>query len=181
MSKKGLYISLICVSFVVIGIYILLFFSYILYPLKYKEQIINYSIKYNVKSEVVASVINAESNFNPSVVSSRGAVGLMQLMPSTAEWLSERIDVEYSYQKLFDVDFNIMLGTYYLSYLSDKFDNQTVVLCAYNAGEGVVKNWLNDTRYSKDGKTLDQIPYSQTKSYVDKINSIMKIYNKKLS
>ena len=78
-------------------------------------------------------------------------------------------------------DYNIKLGTYYLAYLSNKFNDTTVVLCSYNAGEGVVKSWLNDTKYSKDGKTLDYIPYKQTQNYVQNVIQGLDIYAKKLS
>ena len=73
-----------------------------------------------------------------------------------------------------------MLGCYYLDYLSKKFNDKTCVLCAYNAGEGVVLSWLGDKKYSSDGKTLTKIPYPATSNYVKKINSSINVYRKKL-
>ena len=181
MNKKLGIVFIICASILVVGIYAFLAYNYFTYPLKYTESIYNYSIQYNVKPEFIASVINSESSFNKDAVSKKGAVGLMQLMPTTAEWLAQKLNTDYSYQLLTNPDYNIKLGTYYLAYLSNKFNDTTVVLCSYNAGEGVVKSWLNDTKYSKDGKTLDYIPYKQTQNYVQNVIQGLDIYAKKLS
>ena len=90
------------------------------------------------------------------------------------------MNIEYKEEYLFEADYNIKLGTYYLAYLENKFEDTTVVLCAYNAGEGVVQGWLNNIQYSKDGKTIDVIPYSQTEAYTQKVLNSLKIYEKKL-
>ncbi|MBO5884200.1 MAG: lytic transglycosylase domain-containing protein [Clostridia bacterium] len=181
MNKKLGIVFIIFASVVVVGIYGYLAYNHFVYPLKYTESIYNYSIRYNVKPELIASVINSESGFDANVVSQKGAVGLMQLMPTTAQWLAEKLDIDYNKELLSNPDYNINLGTYYLEYLSNKFKDTKVVLCAYNAGEGVVKSWLNNKKYSKDGKTLDSIPYNQTHYYVKKVMTNLDIYLKKLS
>lgn len=178
--KKASIFSIVIVSIIVLGIYLFLCLSYIFYPIKYKESILNYARVYNVDKELVASVINAESSFKQDAVSKKGAIGLMQLMPETAEWLANKLQLSYSEELLYTADYNIHLGTYYLAYLSTKFNDSTVVLCAYNAGEGVVRTWLKNKEYSNDGETLDYIPYSQTREYAKKVNSALKIYAKKL-
>ena len=169
----------------VAGVLIFVIYCYVavmhfLYPINYKEQIIEYSNEYNLSKELVASLINAESSFNKDAVSNRGAKGLMQIMPSTASWLAEKLNIEYSEEMLFQSDYNIHLGTYYLRYLTNKFEDTTVVLCAYNAGEGVVSEWLANTQYSDNGKTLKSIPYPSTRAYVKKIFDGLRIYTKKL-
>lgn len=180
MKKKVGVISIILITILVIGIYLFLCLGYVLYPIKYKESIFNYSQEYNIDKELIASIINAESSFKTDAISKKGAIGLMQLMPSTAQWIADKLDIQYNDELLYNPDYNIHLGTYYLSYLKRKFNDTTVILCAYNAGEGVVKNWLNNTNYSKDGKTLHYIPYYQTRAYTKKVIDSLKIYAKKL-
>ena len=180
MNKKLGIVFIICASVLVFGIYGYLAYNHFSYPLKYTESIYNYSMQYNIKPELIASVINAESSFKENSVSKKGAVGLMQLMPSTAQWLAEKLDMDFNNELLANPDYNINLGTYYLEYLFNKFEDTKVVLCAYNAGEGVVKSWLNNKNYSKDARTLENIPYSQTNYYVQKVMSNLDIYSKKL-
>ena len=162
-----------------VSIYGYLFYMNYKYPLSYKEIIIENCDKYNFEYGFVASLINAESGFNKDAISNKGAVGLMQIMPQTAQFVCQKINESYDFNKLKDPSFNIKTGTYYLKYLKSKFDDEVVLLCAYNAGEGVVSNWLKNNEYSLDGKTLNKIPYSSTNAYVEKIFKTRKIYNKK--
>lgn len=143
-------------------------FAY-LYPMSYSQEIKTYADKYDVDGAIVASVINTESSFNEYAMSNKGAIGLMQVMPSTAEWIAEKIGLDYSEEKLYEIEYNIEIGTYYLSYLTKYFNDEELALCAYNAGQGNVKSWLNNKEYSKDGKTLDKIPYEETKNYLNKV------------
>ena len=174
-----------------------LIFSYnnIFYPLKYKDEIISASKELGVPAETIASIINAESKFNEKAVSKKGAVGLMQVLPSTASWTIQRLsgssisknpelesslyDEKTKEGELLEPTTNIRVGTCYFSYLLTKFGDMDVALCAYNAGEGVVKNWLSKKEYSSNGKVLKKIPYSETKDYVEKVNRNIKIYSKK--
>lgn len=140
----------------------------------YREEITSFGNAYGVKSALVASVANVESNFNENAVSNKGAVGVMQIIPSTAQWLASKIGEEYSEEKLLDGKFNLKLGTYYLSYLINYFGNEKLGICAYNAGQGNVSSWLKNGEYSKDGKNLDKIPFEETKNY---LNKVYKNYN----
>lgn len=168
-----------------------LIFAYnnLFYPLKHKEEILNASKNYNIKPEIVASIINAESRFNEKAVSKKGAKGLMQVLPSTANWAVKALklnaqNVKYTTEtkqeiNLFNPQTNIEIGTCYFGYLLQKFGNLNTALCAYNAGEGTVKNWLKNKEFSSDGETIFNIPYSETKAYVKKVNNYIKIYQKK--
>lgn len=71
---------------------------------------------------------------------------------------------------------NINIGCAYLYYLRKKFDDESVILCAYNAGEGNVRKWLADSRYSSDGMTLYEVPFEETAEYVKKIAKLQKRY-----
>ncbi len=138
----------------------------VVFPVKYADEIKKYCDEYDVERSTVFSVIWTESKFRPAAVSGAGARGLMQLMPSTAKWLSEEIGCEYDEDKLFEPDYNIRLGVYYISYLQKKFSGD-YVFAAYNAGEGNVEKWLG-----YDGK----IAFSETRDYIKKVNAVKKIY-----
>jgi soluble lytic murein transglycosylase len=139
-----------------------------------------YSQEYDIKPELVASVINAESNFDKDAKSSKGAIGLMQIMPKTAVYIAGSDAGVIDVKSLFESDTNIKLGCKYLSYLFDKFEDETVALASYNAGEGVVMRWLEDSRYSADKKTLKKIPYEETREYVAKVQKAKAVYKSKL-
>ena len=173
MKGKRIFISFFVVIVIVASIAI--FFA-VRYPLNYSEYILSYSKLYNLDPILVASLINEESSFDNTATSSRGAVGLMQLMPQTAKYVCDLISEDYENLNLLDPETNIRIGCCYLAYLTEKFENTTSVLCAYNAGEHTVRLWLANEKNSIDGKTLSNIPYSQTKTYVDKILNGMKIY-----
>ncbi len=177
----------------------LCFFLYerLSFPIKFEEEITNASDEFNVDKNLIASVINAESHFNKNALSNKGAVGLMQIMPSTADWLIDKLVREKGYilnddgnaksikyvssnnKYLYDEKTNITLGSFYLSYLLKKFNNLDVCICAYNAGEGVVSKWLDNSEYSSDGKTLKKIPYSETRNYLKKVKLNLKVYTNK--
>lgn len=144
---------------------VFILFNFIIYPRKYESIVNIYSSEFEVDSALVFAVIKAESNFDPSAISSAGAVGLMQLLPSTAKWIAYEFNEEYLEENLFVPEINIKYGCFYLSYLTKKFNSIIEVICAYNAGEGVVRNWLRE--YGKI--TADNIPYPETKAYYEKI------------
>ena len=149
------------------------------YPLKYTEEISAAAEEFSVPEEVICAVIYAESNFDKDARSPVGAIGLMQIMPKTFEWLTgdEHLGEHLNKRMLFDPETNIKYGTYYLSYLYKKFDRNTnTVLAAYNGGEGNVAKWLKDPAYSDDGKNLKDIPFKETKNYVSKVNNEIQAY-----
>jgi soluble lytic murein transglycosylase len=141
-------------------------------PLKYKRDIRETAGLYNVDPVLVAAVINAESSFIPNAVSPKGAIGLMQIMPETAEWVAKQIRIEVNAETLKDPHINILIGTFYLDYLMTKFGDVKTALIAYNAGEGKVNTWLTDTRYAATANThtvLTSCPYPSTNKYVEKV------------
>ncbi|HBJ98443.1 MAG TPA: lytic transglycosylase [Clostridiales bacterium] len=137
------------------------------YPYRYKKTIKKYAEAYNVERSLVYAVIYCESSFNKKAVSSAGAKGLMQLMPSTANFVADMLG-EDDYD-LFNPSDNIRFGVKYLSYLFEKFKNEQHVLYAYNAGEGVVKKWL-----SSGG----DFPYKESVNYYKRVIKVKKIYKK---
>ena len=92
------------ISGVIIGSFILLMFAF--FPKKYYEEINNLSIKYNLPSSLIASVINIESGYDVNAVSDAGAMGLMQLLPSTAEDCCNRMRISYAEENLFKSNYS---------------------------------------------------------------------------
>lgn len=148
----------------------------ILFPLKYKSLIRKYAQDENIGCGFIASIINVESGFESDAVSKKGAVGLMQIMPSTGKWIYEQyFDDEFQDDFLFDPKINIFIGVKYLSYLFEKYDDEVTVLACYNTGETVVQDWIGENKTLK--KT--QIQFKETEKYVQKVQNLRKIYNKR--
>ena len=150
-----------------------------IYPVKYIDYINKYSEIYNVDSYLLMSVIKAESNFDTSAVSSKAATGLMQITEDTANWIAQRLcfdDFEYE-KDILNPEININMGSFYIDYLNDMYGGRIeCVLAAYNAGFNKVDEWLSNPDYSKDGVSLDKIPYPETERYVNKVDNNYKIY-----
>jgi soluble lytic murein transglycosylase len=146
--------------------------------IQYQDIIDQYAHAYGLDPAFVAATIFVESSFRPSVESYAGAIGLMQIMPSTGMWIAGKIGIEdYKIEMLLDPDINVQMGCWYLSYLLDLFDgNEKTASAAYNAGPRRVQEWLADDRYSTDGENLSVIPYEETKAHVERITSYYEIY-----
>lgn len=146
------------------------------FPIKYASQIEYFANKYNIPLSTGYSLINVESSFNPSAKSNAGAIGLTQILPSTANYICGKNGINFSNLNLENPDDNIKVGFMYLQYLLNKFDDKYTALSAYNAGETVVNSWLKNPEYSTDKITLKNIPYIETKNYIKKIKINEKIY-----
>lgn len=164
-------------SFIYITLIILISFWILkfLFPRPHMAVIDKYCSVYGVDENLVSAIIKAESNFREDAVSHAEAKGIMQITDDTFNFCKENIRLES--ENIFDVDANIHAGVWYLSFLSEKYDENTEnILAAYNAGMGNVDNWLKDPRYSSDGKTLKKVPFSETAHYVEKIKRYKIIY-----
>lgn len=150
-----------------------------IYPKKYTEYVEKYSKEYNVDSLLIFSIIKAESNFKAQAKSSSNAMGLMQLMESTATEIANKIDETLEDDSLFEPEKNIMIGTKYYSELLNTYDgNMLLALTAYNAGIGNVNQWIEAGIIKKDGSDIENIPYKETNMYVRKIINNYKMYQK---
>lgn len=146
------------------------------YPLRYKQEIFSSADYYGLDRALVLAMVNVESGFDEQAESPKGAVGLMQITPSTAEYIATKMGVaEYDLKSAAD---NVEFGCYYINYLNGKFSELSTVLAAYNAGEGRVTEWLSDARFSDDGVTLSYIEYPETRAYVRKIEKTLLKYKK---
>lgn len=148
-----------------------------LYPMKYQQQVDRAAETYNLEKPLIYAVIRTESHFDPEAESHVGAVGLMQLMPESFEWLQGLRGQELDMSELNNPDVNIDYGCYLLRYFYDYYGSEETAVAAYNAGF-VVGDWLKDPNYSSDGKSLDAIPYGETERYVEKVMKAKKMYKK---
>ncbi|GIP15465.1 lytic transglycosylase [Paenibacillus montaniterrae] len=175
MKKKRMRRRLLLL--IIIGIVTVLFIqstwlSERLYPVKYQEIIAEKSNKYEVDPHLIAAVIRVESNFTTGRESPKGAIGLMQLMPTTAEWIVERTEMRAisSEELKFNPELNIELGTWYLKHLMEQFEGDMIIsIAAYNAGPGNVNKWLSEKTWDGQYDTADQIPFGETRNYVHKV------------
>lgn len=149
-----------------------------LYPLKYEKYVTTYCRKYKLEKSFVFAVIKCESSFKSDAVSSAGAKGLMQIMPDTFTWLKTKTGETLPEEKLFDPEVSVRYGCLLYSMFIEQFGSEEEAVAAYHAGPNNVKKWLKDERYSKDGKTLIDIPFSSTKAYVKNVMKTKDIYEK---
>jgi soluble lytic murein transglycosylase len=119
---------------------------------------------------LIAAVIYAETKFDPRP-SSAGAEGLMQILPRTAEYLARRSGATtFTVTDLGTPTVNIAYGSYYLRYLLDHYGGQEMLaVAAYNGGETNVDRWVAEARSAGGQLTVNEIPFSQTRAYVDKV------------
>lgn len=147
------------------------------YPLEYTDLVNKAAKEYNLQPALIYGVIHTESRFDPQAGSSVGALGLMQIMPETFDWLQEKRGEagKYTTEDLYTPSVNIDYGSYLLRYFLDYYGNEKCAVAAYNAGFEV-SNWLEDPNCSPDGMTLDVIPYPETSEYVVKVENAKQKY-----
>ena len=130
-----------------------------------------YAHQQRLDPALLAAVIDTESKFKADARSSAGAIGLMQLTPQTAEGIAQYTHgSKFQLSDLTNPDINVRYGTWYLRHLLDRYQgNERLALAAYNAGQANVDGWL--ARH-------EGIQFSQTRAYVDKVESLKKLYRR---
>ena len=161
-------IALVLLDCILIGLLFREPLQKMFYPKKYADTVERYATLYDLPPHLVFAVIKAESGFDPDAVSHAGAMGLMQIIPSTFLWLTDLMGEELEPERLYDPEVNIRYGCYFLRYLFNLYEDETLVLAAYNAGMGNVAKWLASEEYSEDGK-LTNIPFEETKNYINRV------------
>jgi soluble lytic murein transglycosylase len=134
------------------------------YPLRYDHIVRGHAENYRLDPALVAAVIYQESKFRADAKSDSGAVGLMQLLPETAQGIAARTGgSEFEVDDLYDPEINVRYGSWYLRHLIDKYGTEARALAAYNGGQG----------------NLDRgIMYPETRHYVDRVLELRGIYRK---
>ena len=146
---------------------------------RYRDLIEKYAAEYDLNPAYVSAIIMQESGFDPKAVSSKGAMGLMQFMPNTFDWVAPNCGISKNdVNAVYEPENAIKMGCYLLRYICRKIesDDPVLVACAYHAGWGTVPSWIEN--YSTDGKTLtvSQIPKSDTRTYAGRVLNSYAIY-----
>ena len=139
---------------------------YGLFPFPYQDKILTYARQNQINPLLIISIMRKESSFNPEINSVVGAVGLMQIVPPTASWVAEKIELsDYS---LTNPEDNIEIGSWYLKYNHQRYnDNSLLAVASYNAGTSNVNAWLNRYDLEDRDRFVEQIPFPETKDYVE--------------
>ena len=133
-------------------------------------------------SSVILALIRQESEFDTTANSTVGAKGLMQIMPATAKLLSKVTNIDFSREKLTrDKDYNLALGSYYISDLDDVFGSHYLAFAAYNAGPHRVEKWIKaygDPRRKQIDAIdfIELIPFQETRNYVQRVSENINVY-----
>ncbi|AFZ45477.1 Lytic transglycosylase catalytic [Halothece sp. PCC 7418] len=139
-----------------------------LFPFPYHKSILKWSQQRELNPLLTISLIRQESRFEKEIGSVAGAKGLMQIMPSTGEWVASKTNLKtYS---LVNPEDNIQLGTWYLDYTHDRYDNHSMLAVAsYNAGPGNVAKWVKRYGLADADEFVQNIPFPETKGYVEAV------------
>ena len=143
-------------------------FQRLWYPLRYEQIVRGHARNYDLDPALLAAVIYQESKFKADAESKSGAIGLMQLLPDTAEGIALHTGGSaFRVADLYDPELNVRYGCWYLRHLLRKYGDERTALAAYNAGQDNVDRW----RRSGSG-----IQFSETRAYVDRVEQLKKIY-----
>lgn len=142
----------------------------LVYPQNYYKQVQKFAQEYRNNDALMMAIIREESFFNSEAQSGVGAIGLMQLMPSTAHDIGQKHGIDFNTSYLFNPELNIKLGNLYYSTIRGMLENKDVsAIAAYNGGIGSVTRWKTTIQYSDTDEFVEQIPYDETKNYVKKV------------
>lgn len=140
----------------------------LLFPRKFSDLIQAQALRFQVRPELIMSIIRQESAFNPFARSPADALGLMQILPSVAERFQKETGLTLQhFEDLYKPEVNVALGAALLSHLQKRYDGQFILTAAaYNASEKAIEGWLQ-TRLKEDPlEFIEDIPYEETKGYV---------------
>ena len=140
------------------------------YPLKYEQIVRGHARNYGLEPTLLAAVIYQESKFEADARSNSGAVGLMQLLPDTAQGIAIHTGGSaFRTSDLLNPEINVRYGAWYLRHLLEKYGDERTALAAYNAGQRHVDEWL------KHGRGIE---FAETRAYVDKVEHLKDLYRK---
>jgi len=149
--------------------------------LAYKKEIDLAAHKTKMDANLIYAVARQESAFSEKARSSAGAMGLMQLMPSTAKQTARKAGVPYKRNDLYSANTNVHLGSQYLNQLLQKYDgNRILATAAYNAGPHRVNKWLKDKGDINFDVWIETIPFKETRGYVQNVLAYSVIYAHRL-
>lgn len=142
-----------------------------LYPQHYEKFVTRYSKQYNVDKALIYAMILEESRYRRDAISWAGAIGLMQIMPSTGRELARQLNIRrFRSSMLKDPEINIRMGTKYIGYLNSLFDNNPLLVSgAYNGGPGRMKRWLDSKQIKDIDEFVEKITIRETRLHIKKV------------
>jgi soluble lytic murein transglycosylase len=149
-------------------------------PLRHEDIIRQQARDKALDPALIAAVIYAESHFRDGQTSGAGAQGLMQITPATARMIARKSGgVAFTVRDLGTPQVNIAYGAWYLRYLMGRYaGNETFALAAYNGGEGNVDRWIAAAEERGEALTIDAIPFSETRTYVQRVRDAQREYRR---
>ncbi len=153
------------------------------FPMAYRSSLVNAAKAREIHPSWVFAITRQESAFMADARSHVGATGLMQLMPATAKETARRFDIPLSsHQQVLNPNTNIQLGAAYLSQIYGQFKgNRVLASAAYNAGPGRVRQWLRNAEHLPFDVWVENIPFDETRQYVQNVLTYSVIYGQKLN
>jgi soluble lytic murein transglycosylase len=156
------------------------------YPFPYFREIAKWSNERQLNSLLVTALMRQESRFESKIKSVAGATGLMQVMPDTGKWIAPKINLDPKQIDLEDPNTNIKLGTWYLDYTHQKYNNNSLLaIASYNAGPGNVSKWLQTLATKDPDEFVEEIPFNETRNYVRQVFgnywNYLRLYNPEIS
>ncbi|MBQ8887333.1 MAG: transglycosylase SLT domain-containing protein [Candidatus Gastranaerophilales bacterium] len=149
------------------------------YPRYWVDEINIAGQKLGIDPYLIISLIREESYFNEHARSKSNAIGLMQIMPSTANYMADKLSFDSkSLAAIESPRTNMYLGCNYLRYLKERFNNDLMVIAAYNGGEGSVSKWIRLYGTEDLDEFVEKIPYDETRNYVKKVFKTYHMYQK---
>ena len=153
------------------------------FPMAHRNSLVGAAKARDLHPSWVFAVTRQESAFMADARSHVGATGLMQLMPATAKETAKRFNIPFSSpQQLLNPSVNVQLGAAYLSQIYGQFNgNRVLASAAYNAGPGRVRQWLRDAKHLSFDVWVENIPFDETRQYVQNVLAYSVIYGQKLN
>jgi soluble lytic murein transglycosylase len=146
------------------------------FPLPYELNLRSEAARSQVDPMLVAGLIRQESAFESKAMSHAGAIGLMQVEPTTALKVARQLKVRYARARLTDPGYNLQLGSRYLANLIQSFGTPEAALAAYNAGEDHVMQWTTGQNYLETAEFVESIPFTETREYVQIVIRNAEVY-----
>lgn len=180
MLRKKRMFALLLIAFIGFLFFNSTFMAKMLYPIRFEQEIRESAANYGIDPFLIAAIIRVESNFQLGQESRKGAIGVMQIMPDTAEWIIEAGGhPKHTLDELHQVEVNINLGSWYVSWLQKHYKgNKFYTLAAYNAGQGNVNKWVAAGTWDGTIEHIGQIPFGETRHYVQRVMYYWKKYHK---
>lgn len=165
-------------AFIIFSLLLILFlFGYMPYIFKrdtyqkeYSNEVAKYSEEFGIDENFVYAVIKVESNFEPYAKSNAGAIGLMQIIEDSFNWVSGKLDEDtLVFEDMYIPENSIRYGCYMLSYLYNKYNSYELTAAAYHSGMSTVDKWIADGTVSQNNPDVNNFVGDNTRHYVKKI------------